>query len=107
MMSLEQIREMSKEQARKAKRLKQVPFIIVDEDTVQDFPPFPFPNIGDYRPKGWKLVDELLVDSSGCGSESEPALTAHGCIARLKVGRGYAIIAEGQFQVVVGEFVKK
>lgn len=69
----------------------------------------PFPNLGALRPEGWKLVDDFMVDKSGFGRESEPALTFRGLIARLRENltkgrRAYAIIEEGQFQVVLGEF---
>ena len=105
MMSLAQIAEESRKQARKAARLHKQPYIFEEEDRAH-LPPFPFPNIGDYRPKGWELVRELFVDSSGFGSESEPALTVERFIRELKPGMGYAIIEAGEFQVYVGEFKK-
>jgi len=67
-------------------------------------PPFPFPNIGSYRPKGWRLVDRHFVDKSGYGSPHEPALTIQRFLRVLKPGMGYAIIEEGEFQCYVGEF---
>ncbi len=112
MMSLSTIHEMSREQAAKASKAHKKPFIVEAEDLDlwrggTETPSFPFPNIGDYRPKGWTLVDTLFVDKSGCGSESEPAMNLRQLLARLEVGKGYAIIEEGQFQLYLGEFVQK
>ena len=105
MMSLSLINGMSRQQARKAAREGKHPFMLWPGDK-EKMPPFPFPNIGSYRPKGWELVDTLFCDSSGMGSESEPALTVHQLIDALEPGFGYAIIEEGQFQVYVGKFKK-
>ena len=46
------------------------------------------------------------MDSSGFGASDEPALSFGQFKKILKVGFGYAIIEEGQFQVYVGEFTK-
>lgn len=64
------------------------------------------PNFGDYRNKNWELVNDYFVDSSGFGAENETALTAERFFSKVKAGYGYAIIEEGQFQIVVGEFKK-
>lgn len=105
MMSVAQIRELSAKAARKAARLNKRPFIFEEEDraTMRDHLKA-IPNLGDYRPKGWELVETLFVDSSGWGSENEPALTIDQFISRMRSGLGYAVIEEGQFQVVIGEF---
>jgi hypothetical protein len=72
------------------------------------------PNFGEYRPDGWKLWDTYFVDSSGFGGEDEPAMTYSQFINVVKAntkavgpGLGYAFIEVGQFQVVIGEFVKE
>lgn len=112
MMSAETIRQMSAEAARKAARAKKVPYIVEQHDIdVWQYQlahgglRLPFPDIGDYRPKGYELIDHFMVDSSGWGAESEPAYTIRGLLFdRLKVGKAYAIIEVGQFQVVLGEF---
>lgn len=69
---------------------------------------FPIPNLGALRPAGWKLIDDWLVDASGFGSESEPALTIRQLASRLRdnIGKGYAyaIVEQGQFQIVIGVF---
>lgn len=105
MMSLSTIDAMSRQQARKASKEKKQPYMLWPEDK-KAMPPFPFPCIGSYRPKGWSLVDTLFCDSSGMGSGSEPALTASQLLEALEPGYGYAIIAEGQFQVYIGKFRK-
>jgi len=99
-----EIRAMSDRAARKAARKKLYPYMIESQGEIEDMPPFPFPFIGSYVPRGWKMVDSYFVDSSGFGGENEPALTAERFIGKLKVGKGYAVIEQGQFQVYVGEF---
>jgi hypothetical protein len=103
MYSLETIKEMNRERMTEAKEAGKVPMVYdgVPEDLKH------IPNIGDYRPKGWKLVDTHFVDSSGMGSSGEMALTFDEFARKAKKGRGYAIIEEGQFQVYIGEFVKR
>ena len=107
MFDLDTIRAMNRKQATGARRANVEPYVIESESEVDGFPPFPFPNIGDYRPKGWKLVNKYFVDSSGFGSNDEPALTTEQFKRKLKVGMGYAIIEEGQFQVYIGEFERR
>lgn len=67
---------------------------------------FSCPDLGNYIPKGWKLLKQYFVDSSGFGRTSEPALTAGQFQDNIKEGKGYAIIEAGQFQVYIGEFEK-
>lgn len=105
-MSLTQIRAESARQARKAARLQKRPYMFEEEDR-ETFPPFPFPNIGNYRPKGWTLINDFMVDKTGFGASDEPALTTDQLLRRLKAGHGYAIIEEGQFQLVLGEFISE
>ena len=64
------------------------------------------PDIGENRPKGWELEEELFVDNSGWGREGEPALTLDQFTRKIKAGYGYATIGHGQFQVWVGVFKK-
>jgi hypothetical protein len=66
------------------------------------------PHMGDYEPKGFKLVATHFVDSSGFGAESEPAMTIP-AFMRLAVSRPqsyWAIVETGQFQIYIGEFTK-
>jgi len=72
--------------------------------------PFPFPNLGDYRPAGWVMVEYVMADSSGFGSEREPALTIPALRQwvinwmSLDDTIGFGIISAGQFQVIVAAF---
>ena len=62
--------------------------------------------LGDYTPKGYKIVNTFFVDSSGFGQEGELALTLGQFLGKVKVGRGYAIKEVGQFQVYINEYIK-
>ena len=72
---------------------------------------------GDIGVFGCKLVPDDLeefiqtadffVDSSGWGQEDEPALTREQFLEKVTQDRYYAITGQGQFQVHVGEFIKK
>ena len=104
-MSLSTIAAMSRKAAKKASNDNLTPFII-EKDDINHYPPFPFPYIGDYIPEGWKLINTLFCDTSGCGADNEPALTVDQLLNILETGKGYAIIEEGQFQLTLGVFVK-
>lgn len=71
---------------------------------IDAFPPFTFPNYsGKDVPEDWEQVDTLFCDCSGVGKRGEPALTIE-LKAELEVGKAYAIIDVGQFQVRLGVF---
>lgn len=108
MWSPETIRDMEDEAAQKAAAKAMVPYVPFDEEEVDRYPPFPFPNLGSHRPDGWELGDEHLVDSSGWGTSGELAHTPEQFkkVIKERPGKGWAIISQGQFQVVVGEFEK-
>ncbi len=112
MMSAGTIRRLAREQAKRAARAKALPLVVEGEDMPDNVRMFEYirsmPNIGTYRPNGWKLVEHCMVDKTGFGHEDEPALTISGLIRWVRSmgpGNGYAIIEEGQFQVEVGRFV--
>ncbi len=63
------------------------------------------PNFGDYVPDGWELWETHFVDKTGLDDRG-PAMSIGGLIARMVIGRGYAMIEEGQFQCYVGEFTR-
>jgi len=105
MMSIEYIQQLSHEAGIRADDLGTMPHVVRSQDEIDSYPPFPFPAVGTYRPDGWELVDEIFADKSGLGTDDEPALSTRQLKARLRVGYGYAIIEEGQFQVYLGEFV--
>jgi hypothetical protein len=101
MMSLEYIQQLAAKQARRARRNKILPQIAwMPGDPAIAY----MPNIGSYRPKGWRLLRKLFVDKSGFGRLDEPALTVEQFYAEVKEDFGYAIIEEGEFQVYIGEF---
>ena len=110
MMSISQIRHLSNEQAAKAAKSKKRPYVPFSRTEVENYPPFTFPNIGSYTPKGWKERERLFVDKTGFGSEHETALTVNQFKEKLlklydeDSSLGYAIIEEGQFQVYIGVF---
>lgn len=101
MMSGDQIRQVATEAGKKAKRQGLKPWVCKDKNSK----PTSIPFLGDYVPNGWAIVDSYFVDSSGFGSPGESALTQEAFFARMKVGRGYAVIEAGEFQVYVGEFI--
>lgn len=115
MMDTATIRALADEQAERAAREGQTPYVPWDEREVGEYGfvrPVPFPNIGSYEPEGWELVEHQLVDKTGLGAEDEPALTLSQLKAWINEGLaqkrsyGYALIEEGQFQVVIGRFRK-
>ncbi len=61
------------------------------------------PNFGDYRPDGWELGQTFFVDKTGFDDQG-PALSIERFLVQMRVGLGYAMIEEGQFQCYVGEF---
>lgn len=101
MMSIEQIVYENREAENRAKQ-NRVKLFVAQTNSDQNVTSAP--NIGDYRPKGWELVETYFVDSSGMGGQNEPTLTFNQFLQEVKQGYGYAIISEGQFQVYIGEF---
>jgi hypothetical protein len=101
MYSQETICEMSTRAAVDAARRHRVPLVC---ETEEDF--HRIPNIGDYRPDGWKLMDGLFVDSTGVGLEGKPALTFEEFAEQASnhPDDGHALIEVGQFQVLIGRF---
>lgn len=101
MYSLSTINAMNREAARKAKGQK--PYVA---KTDGDKGVFGCPNFGDRRPKSWHMENQYFVDNTGFGRDTELAMTAEQFLKKVKAGRGYAVISQGQFQVYIGEFVK-
>jgi len=101
MMDLNSIRAMNEEAEEKARRLRKQPYVAkFDKDVGVRNAPF----IGDYVPDGWEVTETFFVDASGFGVEGEPALTFQGFLNKVKKGRGYAIVEQGQFQVYITEY---
>jgi len=113
MMSLGSIHQMSRETGKRAAQMAMMPYVPIHEEEIYTYPPFPFPNIGDHRPKGWELVDTLFCDSSGFGAEDEPALSVRQLrrklieLQRSDKAYGYAVIEVGQFQLHLGVFERR
>jgi len=112
MMSTETIVAMSRAAAVRAAANEIEPYQPSSLAEVERYPVrgFPFPNLGQYRPSGWTLVEYVMADSSGWGREDEPALTIPAVVQWVQnwmtvdETAGFAIIEAGQFQVVVGYF---
>lgn len=104
MYDLQTIKRMNKERAEEAQEKRLQPFLIENKEQIDSFNQIPFPNLGDFRPKGWELVETHFVDNSGFGRNDELALSVNQFLKKLKVGFAYGIIEAGQFQVYVGEF---
>ena len=101
MFSIEQIRAMNDKATLEARGESLEPYIASEDG---DSGVRSCPRLGDYTPKGWKLVDTYFVDSSGFGSEGEGALTFGQFLTKVKEGYGYSIGEAGQFQVCINEY---
>ena len=101
MFSLEQIVAMNNKATKKAKKEGLQPYIAKynSDEGVKACP-----RLGDYIPKGWKVVNTYFVDSSGFGAEDELALTFEQFLKKVKRGFGYALAECGQFQVYINEY---
>lgn len=110
------IAEISRQACVRAAAADLVPYAPINpEECLGWTPPFPIPNLGDYRPRGWALIEHRMANSSGLGCEDEPALTMRGfkrwCYDATKAAHqegyqaAFGIIEAGEFQVVVGLFV--
>lgn len=108
MLSSQQIADIADQAARKAKRAGREPLVFESQHHV-DKTFRELPNLGSYRPKGWKLEEYRTVDKYGI-DQSGPAMTIPAMLVWFKVHltdperSGYALIEEGEFQVVVGRF---
>ena len=116
MLSVQQIMSEQMRATVKAAALKRQPFVVWPGDPeliahgrARESIPF----LGKYVPFGWKRVlDEngdpvwYFVDSSGFGRADERALTLDAFASILVEGHGYGIIEAGEFQVVIGEYVR-
>ena len=117
MLSVDQIMSEQMKATVKAAAMKKLPFVVWpgDRERIQHgHAREAIPFLGKYVPFGWKrLADEnddpvwYLVDSSGFGRADEPALTLDAFASILVEGHGYGIIEAGEFQVVVGEYVRE
>ena len=137
MMDIETIVALNKEAGNKAKRHGDKPTTFDKEDIRMlengNIKPIKsIVNLGDYVPKGWRRFDinqmkkvlqlpfdwkflekgGLFVDSSGVGTDSEPALSLKQFVetviglVKTREDLGFAIYSEGQFQVSIGVYEK-
>lgn len=102
MMDLDTIKRMNEIKGKEAEKSGTLPLTIIKEGDKKLLQSMGF--IGDYRPKGFKLVNQFFVDNSGFGAVNEPALTFEQFTKKVKQGNAYAIIEAGQFQVWIAEF---
>lgn len=122
MMSLDYIRELSREAAEEAEELGKQPYVF-DKDGVTVDNLGNIPNLGTLLPTGWvrvslKKEDEsrgvymgdnegygaYFVDSSGFSGPGEPALSIGEFLDVIKPGLGYGIVEVGQFQIKIAAF---
>jgi hypothetical protein len=112
MFDTDTIKRMQKDYAVRAAQKKLEPFVLWDAEEVDLMPPFPFPVLGDHRPDGWELVEEWFCDSSGFGTDDEPALSSRQLKDKLKEYTrkpgtyGFGVTSVGQFQVYLGVFTR-
>ena len=110
MWCLETINYLNRQAGKKARKRGKSPFVPAGPEKVENWPPFPFPNLGDYNPPGWEQTQSWFCDKTGWGESSEPALTVQQLKNELQEyiaenpGHGFAIVEEGQFQLYVSAF---
>lgn len=105
------IRDISNNAARHAKIHGAKPLVIT-EKILRDFENHnlwknsgkKFPFIGNYVPAAFVLLQKFFVDSSGKGLPDEPAHTRAQFIAKMEIGKAYAVVESGLFQVKIKEF---
>lgn len=107
MMSIDYINQLADEAGNTARRRKTQPRVF-DARRLETLgqPGDLIPNLGSFRPRGWRLRESKLCDSSGFGAEDEPALTLAGLKRWIAANpqSGFATLTAGQFQVEVGRF---
>jgi|2_EtaG_2_1085320.scaffolds.fasta_scaffold35450_3 hypothetical protein len=110
MWGLETIRQINEEAATAARGDGNAPYCIGVADSLDEWPPFPFPHLGyacDDVDQEHDRLDTCLVDRSGFGAEDEPALTAlafRNRLGTLREQHGALMVALeeiGQFQVYI------
>lgn len=102
MMSVSQIVDMSREAGLRAARDGRRPFVVEAQDRSSDVARH-LPSLGSHRPVGWRLLGHFQVNKHGVGDGFSFGIDDMPLVA----GRGYALIEEGPFQVVIGEFERR
>ena len=90
----EAIEQLSREVGQRAAELNREPLIAF---TDRDDAVAKCPNLGDYVPDGWKLIDRLFVDKDIVADGDGHCLSLQQFIDKVKECLGYAIVEEGQF----------
>lgn len=100
-----------------AKRRNLAPYFLKNSASLDKMPPYPFPNLGTFAEHYDETMEEVqtfFVDSSGFGSESEPALTQDQFHEELKKlidqhpeGLHIGISGQGYFQVYITAWKKR
>lgn len=110
MMSIEYIEALATDAGVLAQHQRLEPAVVADTPFL-DEDLRSIPNLGDYVPKDWELVETLFVDSSGVGEEGEASLTFGEFMTKVRVEIanqdeifGWAVVQAGQFQVYIGQF---
>lgn len=104
--------EMNRKAAREAAQAHKEPYVPFDGLEIENLNNFPFPFVGSYRPKGWRLVERLFCDTTGYGADLEPSLTFEQLKTKMleylnKPGTyGYTVLECGPFQCYVGVYKK-
>ena len=106
MIDLDQIRKMKSKAAKAARADKTKPFVVYNNRDIERLSSqeIRLPFLGDYCPEGFYVMNEIFVDSSGFGSDSEPAMTLpkfFGMLDKLGKPFGLAISEAGEFQVMI------
>jgi hypothetical protein len=109
---LDVIRRMSEQAGERARQYNKMPYHPENDEEIDLWHAFPFPQLGVYCPDGWEEDEETrwLCDSTGMGLPNEPAHTADQLKKAVKSylkehpHAGFAIVENGQFQVVVSAF---
>jgi len=111
MFSLEVIYRLKLQAAKKARNRGDKPFVPAGPENTENWPPFPFPNLGDFDPPGWERTEESwFCDKTGLGHSWEPSLTWQRLKRQLQdyiaenPGHGFAITEECQFQLYITAF---
>lgn len=84
--------------------MRKTPYLFKSKEdiTTESIRKIPLLNTKDIN--GFEFIKSYFVDSSGFGSETEPAITFNSFIDKIKVGFGYGIVNVGQFQVYINEY---
>ena len=122
MMGLYQRISLQQAAARVAAKQDKRPYVFYDENDVTEWAEGlvgPMPNVGSHVPNGWHVLCEpdtcrqVSVTVSKGGFDGGPALSIKGLSEWIKrlikssdATIGFAIVKEGEFQVVVGAFIK-